>query len=110
VHLSSSLDVTFRAPSTCGVIIHETYNQLLPKAEEELAEHARQKTSLGYHDIRTGNEPDDRLLTFITENMMSVASDARSKFDDHKDLLDAFSSKQMDYIEFAALMKSPDGL
>jgi hypothetical protein len=52
-----------------------------------LADQARHKSLLGYHDIRTGNEPDDRLLKFITKNLMEIAPDARAKFDAYKDLL-----------------------
>jgi hypothetical protein len=60
---------------------------------------------LGYHDIRTGNEPDDRLLKFTTKNLMEIAPDARAKFDAYKDLLEAFAFKEMLYTEFAARVR-----
>jgi hypothetical protein len=40
--------VTFAVLSKCGFILHQTYNQLFPAAEAELAAKARDKTLLGY--------------------------------------------------------------
>ena len=57
---------TFAVLSKCGFIFHQTYNQLFPTAFAELAAKASDKNTLGYHDIRTGNAPDARLLKFIT--------------------------------------------
>jgi hypothetical protein len=41
-----------------GCVLHQTYNQLYPNADVELAKRARDKNLLGYHDIRIGSEPD----------------------------------------------------
>lgn len=97
--------VTFFLLTTCGAILHQHYNQLLPSADASLADQARHKSLLGYHDIRTGNEPDDRLLTFITQILMKIAPEARAKFDAYKDLLAAFASGEMLYAEFAARVR-----
>lgn len=92
--------VTFVVLSRCGVIMHQLYNQLLPNAAAVIAAQAKEKTLLGYHDIRLGNEPDDRLLTFIGVNLPKVADDAREKFDRYKDLLESYVSSGMSYEEF----------
>ena len=97
--------VTFKVFSPCGVLFHQTYNQLLPEADHELAEKAKNKNLLGYHDIRIGNEPDDRLLKFIGTNLPKILPEARDKFDDYKDLLGAFADGSMDYEEFAARVR-----
>ncbi len=94
--------VTFTILSKCGLIIHQTYNQLFPTSETTLGTRARDKTLLGYHDIRFGNIPDARLLKFITTNLPMIAAGARAKFDDHKDLLEPFAAGTMGYREFAA--------
>jgi hypothetical protein len=94
--------VTFGLLSKCGVLFHQNYNQLLPETEKALAVQARDKNLLGYHDIRTGNEPDARLTAFIATNLPKIAEGAREKFEVHKDLLDPFASGQMPYHEFAA--------
>ena len=93
--------VTFKVLSPCGVLFHETYNQLLPEADRELAESARDKNLLGYHDIRTGNQPDARLLKFIGINLPKILPEARNRFDDYKDLLGDFADGSMPYDEFA---------
>ena len=97
--------VTYMLLTTCGVILHQTYNQLLPVSETALADRARDKLLLGYHDIRLGNEPDKRLLHFISKNLMAIAPDAREKFDAYKDLLAAFAIEGMPYPEFAARVR-----
>jgi len=94
--------VTFAVLSRCGFIIHQTYNQLFPATEAELAAKVRDKMLLGYHDVRLGNQPDARLLKFITVNLPKIAAASRAKFDDYKDLLEAFASGEKQYEEFAA--------
>lgn len=97
--------VTFKLLSTCGVILHQVYNQLLPAADAVLADKARHKDLLGYHDIRTGNVPDARLKKFIGTNLLSVAEESREKFDEYEDLLSDFASDVIDYSEFAARVR-----
>lgn len=97
--------VTFKVLSTCGVVFHQTYNQLLPEADRELAEKARDKKLLGYHDIRLGNEPDGRLLKFLGTNLPQVLPKARERFEEYKDLLTAFANDTMSYVEFAARVR-----
>ena len=56
--------VTVHVLHPCGVLVHQTYNQLYPTADAELADLAKDKHLLGYHDIRVGNHPDARLSRF----------------------------------------------
>ena len=97
--------VTFSVLWTCGVVLHQTYNQLLPVADAELATKAKDKTLLGYHDIRLGNEPDERLIRFVHSNLPEILPEARARFDEYNDLLFAYSTGEMDYPEFAARVK-----
>jgi hypothetical protein len=92
--------VTFNVLGKCGLIIHQTYNQLLPQTDAELAEKIRDKMMLGYHDVRLGNQPDARLVKFITVNLPKVAAEARVKFEDNIDLLEAYAFGDMGYEEF----------
>lgn len=96
--------VTFKVLKTCGVIFHQNYNQLFPESEEALAQKARDKTLLGYHDIRIGNMPDTRLLKFIGTNLNNILPEARSRFDEYKDLIDDYT-KDMEYKEFSARVR-----
>jgi len=97
--------VTFKVLSACGVVMHQTYNQLFPSSNQELAEKASNKNLLGYHDIRVGNDPDNRLKKFISENLPNLLDEARERFEENKDLLEEFSSENMPYKEFAARVR-----
>lgn len=97
--------VTFMLLSTCGVIFHQTYNQLIPATDAALADQARNKELLGYHDLRTGNTPDARLRKFIGTNLMAVAKDARTRYAEYRDILEPFAFGEMGYSEFAARIR-----
>ena len=92
--------VTFKVLSACGVVFHQNYNQLLPEADRALAEKAKDKRLLGYHDIRVGNQPDARLIKFVTTTLPQILPEARKRFEEYKDLLDDFA-EGMEYQEFA---------
>jgi len=96
---------TFAILNPCGVITHETYNQLYPNSNIALAEQVRNKDLLGYHDIRVGNLPDERLMRFIGKNLPSLLSASRNRFDFMKDLLEAYGNQRIDYPEFAEQVK-----
>ena len=93
--------VTFKVLSACGVVFHQNYNQLLPETARDLAEKAKDKRLLGYHDIRVGNQPNDRLIKFVTTILPQILPEARERFEEYKDLLDDFADG-MEYEEFAA--------
>ncbi|MYD46473.1 MAG: hypothetical protein F4W92_08985 [Gammaproteobacteria bacterium] len=97
--------VTFFVLSKCGVIFHQTYNQLLPSSEKELAEKIKDKHLLGYHYIRLGNTPDARLQKFFSENLPKIFSDARYRFEKYKDLLNDFAYENVPYKEFSARVR-----
>ena len=78
---------TFSVLNPCGVIIHQTYNQLYPDSAHELAAKVRDKQLLGYHDVRLGNQPDQRLVRFIHKNLPQVLLGSRVSFNAFKDLL-----------------------
>lgn len=94
--------VTLAVLNQCGVVIHQTYHQRFPRADEALAALARDKRLLAYHDIHVGNEPDARLDRFISTNLPKVLPGARKKFREYFDLLEAYGSGSMGYVEFAA--------
>jgi hypothetical protein len=96
---------TFSVLNPCGVIIHETFNQLYPYTAQALADQVRQKTLLGYHDVRVGNAPDDRLINFIHNNLPAVLPKMRQSFDRFKDLLCAFGNLEISYESFSARVK-----
>lgn len=99
---------TYSVLHKCGVLLFQNYNQLYPASERQLAEKACHKRLLGYHDIRVGNDPSPRLCTFIGKHLPHILPDARTRFDQYKDLLGMFATKEMPYEEFAARARRRD--
>jgi len=97
--------VTFRLLNPCGVILHQTFNQLYPASNEALADLARNKTDLGFHDIRTGNLPDKRLLKFICVDLPVLIGKTKDKFERFKGLLSAYASGHLSYAAFSGKVK-----
>lgn len=97
--------VTFRLLHACGAISHQMFNQIYPASAQAIADQAKHKDILGYHDIRTGNIPDHRLVAFIQKHLFSVAPAARKRFDEYKDLLAGYASGDLSYISFAARVR-----
>jgi hypothetical protein len=99
----------FNVLNPCGVITHETYNQLYPETERALALEVSHKDLLGYHDIRVGNVPDQRLTNFITTNLPKLLPAFRKRFDHFKDLLGQYANQRISYEEFFAKVRERTG-
>ena len=93
--------VTFATLNPCGVIIHQTYNQRMANADRDLGEQAKDKNLLGYHDIRFGNETDDRLQTFLHKNLPRILPQSRKNFDLHRKYLEKYVEGEWEYWKFA---------
>jgi hypothetical protein len=96
---------TFSVLNPCGVIVHQTFNQLYPASEQALADKVRRKNLLGYHDVRVGNDPDARLVRFIATHLPQVLPNAREQYDNFKDLLCGYANGEHNYKSFAARVK-----
>jgi hypothetical protein len=97
--------VTFRLLETCGVLLFENFNQLYPLTDAALAKAVVQKDLLGYHDVRAGTQPNDRLREFITRIMPARADEARRRFNKYSDLLHQFATGELYYAAFAARVR-----
>lgn len=97
--------VTFKLLIACGVVIHQTYNQLFPSSDRQLASLASDKALLGYHDIKIGNTPDARLVKFVEVNLPDLVIRMRPTYDAFKDLLADFANGSMPYSVFAATVR-----
>ena len=99
----------FNIFNPCGVITHETYNQLYPETTRDLAAQVKHKDLLGYHDIRVGNSPDHRLTYFITRNLPKVLPAHRKRFDRFKGLLYEYANQTITYAEFVERLQERTG-
>ena len=97
--------VTFEILDMCGVVLHQTLNQLYHVADQDLADLAMRQDLLGFNDIRVGDEPDGPLLRFIDTTLPEVLPDARVRFDKFKDLLAAYAREEIQYREFAGRVR-----
>jgi hypothetical protein len=96
---------TFSVLNPCGVIVHQTFNQLYPESAMGLAAKVRNKRLLGYHDVRVGNQPDARLIRFIHQHLPKLLPTMRTAFDAFKDLLAGYGNGDHSYKSFAARVK-----
>ena len=81
------------------------YNQRYPQSEQALADQAKNKNLLGYHDIRVGNELDDRLDAFFRETLPSIAAEMRERYNNNYDLVSRWAYGAINYEEFAARVR-----
>jgi hypothetical protein len=98
----------FSVLTECGVIIHQMYNRRYANYDKDLANRVRDKKLLGYHDVRVGNDPDDRLLKFVHVNLPQLVDAARSKFEEKRELLSEYVNSAMGYGEFVAKVRGRD--
>lgn len=101
--------ITRSTLGAAGVVFHETYNQLYPESEAALAKLISDKRLLGYHDIRLGNEPDDRLRKFVHVNLPRILPAARARFDEHAPLLSQFAARQITWGDFEQIVRKSAG-
>lgn len=87
------------------MMIFQNFSQLYPTADAELAAAVREKTDLGYHDVRVGNTPGAHLQNFLSASITADAPEYRDRFERHKDLLLDFSTGEMSYASFAARVR-----
>jgi hypothetical protein len=89
----------------CGVILHQTCNQRYANADGALAEEVKDKNLLGYHDVRVGSDPDERLVKFIHTNLPAILPEAREKFDKWKDTVAEYAANELDFSKFLARIR-----
>jgi len=99
---------TFSVLNACGGVVHQFYNQLYPSSEAGLAALVRDKDSLGYSDVRVGNEPDQRFLHFFAHSIPTVAAESREKFNEKKGLIAEYTGGKINYAEFYGRLMNGD--
>jgi hypothetical protein len=92
--------ITFRLLNLSGCLVHQTYNQRYPKADEQLAELVRDKRMLGYHDVRTGNEPDDRMRRFVCQLLPELVEKAKPVFETFSSVHANYGNGKITYDEW----------
>jgi hypothetical protein len=96
--------VSARQLRAAGAIVHEVFNQLYPTSDADLADSARDKSLLGYHDVRLGNEPDARLIKFVGATLPERLEQARKRFESSKDLLASYAAEEISNEDFSGYL------
>lgn len=89
--------ITFRLLNLSGCLVYQHYNQLYAHTDKGLAEVVRDKDLLGYHDVRVGNEPDERMNHFVTDLLPDLVGGAQSRFEKFRDLHLAYGRGELTY-------------
>jgi hypothetical protein len=97
--------VTRRLLQPAGVLLWETRHQFYPPEHDNLAAQMREKTSLGYFDIRVTDHPTPQLQDFVSRIIPEELPGAAQRFAEYKDLLSDFAFEVMTYHEFAARIR-----
>jgi hypothetical protein len=95
----------FSILNACGGVVHQIYNQLYPAADAALADLVRNKNLLGYADVRTGNDPDARLLKFFQSSLPAVSDESREKFNENRELIEQYTKGQITYPQFVGKLR-----
>ncbi len=97
--------VTRRLLKPAGVMMWETRNQFYANEHANIAAQMKEKTSLGFFDIKVTDFPDNLLSDFITRMISEDLPQARDNFDRYKDLLELYAYGRMGYREFSARLR-----
>jgi hypothetical protein len=89
--------ITFRLLNLSGCLVYQHYNQLYANADSDLADLARDKDLLGYHDVRVGNEPDRRMNRCVTDLLPDLVGDTRPTFEKFLDMHRAYGRGEVGY-------------
>jgi hypothetical protein len=102
--------ITFRLFNLSGCLVHQGYNQLYPAVDAELAAAVRDKSLLGYHDVRLGSEPDKRMTRFIQELLPRLVGTGRSLFEKFRAVHAAFGRRKITYTDWVRLVLVGSGV
>jgi hypothetical protein len=97
--------VTRRLLQPTGVLLWETRHQFYPPEHDNLAAQMREKTSLGFFDIRVSDYPTPQLEDFISRIIPEELAGANERFAVYRDLIAAYAFEDMHYTEFAARVR-----
>ena len=102
--------ITFRLLNLSGCLVHQTYNQLYANADADLVALTSHKDSLGYHDVRVGNQPGKRLTKFIQEQLPDLVGGAKRTFETFYPIHVGYGRGLISYTEWVKLILVTRGI
>jgi hypothetical protein len=102
--------ITFRLLNLSGCLVYQNFNQIYANADKDLASLVRDKDLLGYHDVRVGNEPDDRMLKFIVDLLPDLTSTALPTYQKFRETHLAYGRNEIGYAEWVRTILEGSGV
>jgi hypothetical protein len=90
-----------------GILFHETLYQYYPLGYDEITTNVKDKTLLGFSDVRATEEPDKRTVTFFRDYLPAIIAPSAMAWNTHKVALEAYARGQMDLAELYQRIGSP---
>lgn len=97
----------FFAPA--GIIFHESFYQYYDPEHTELAAKAKEKSLLGFSDIRASHEPDTRTSKFFADYLPSLLETAAPRWAAARDSAYAYAKNEMNLAQLYTEIGSPAG-
>ncbi|WP_426268123.1 hypothetical protein [Sphingomonas sp. LHG3443-2] len=90
-----------------GIMFHETFYQYYPVGHDEITDKVKDKTLLGFSDVRATEQPDKRTSKFFSDYLPTITAPSALLWNRHKDALKAYTRSEMDLMELYKVIGSP---
>lgn len=90
-----------------GIMFHETLYQYYPISHDELTAQVKNKTLLGFSDVRATEDPDKRTIEFFNSYLSSITSHSATLWNNAKAALEAYARDQMNLFQLYQEIGSP---
>jgi len=97
----------FFAPA--GIVFHESFYQYYDPEDAELAAKAKEKTLLGFSDIRASHHPEQRTLRFFNHYLPQLIENAAPRWAATRDSAYAYAKNEMNLAQLYTEIGSPAG-
>jgi hypothetical protein len=90
-----------------GILFHETLYQYYPFGHDDLVSQVKDKTLLGFSDIRATEQPDKRTTAFFTHYLPAIAGPATVVWNKNRRSLEAYAHGQISLSQLYVEIGSP---
>lgn len=92
-----------------GIIAHESYYQYFPADQQELAEKAKHKRSLGFSDITASEDPHPRTVKFFTTTLPKIVGYMGERWKANRTALVEFAEHEINLPQLYSAIGSKAG-
>lgn len=92
-----------------GIIAHQTYHQYYPVHAPDVADRARNKSLLGFTDVRAKDQPEPRTTKFFSDHLPAITDRMAAKWQANKPVLHSFALGELNLSQLYTEIGSPAG-